>query len=165
MPLITSSLRTLAAGVLVTIALSVIFGLAVLPDANSPELLSRTNLDVFDILLARAAGSAGALAFTSSLPAALIGVMVAVALLPPLVTAGLLLGAGQSSLAVRAIALFVTNVACVNLAGVITFLAQRIRPRGWWEEKRARKAVRLAIAFWLAVIVVLIALIVFFWHR
>ena len=39
MPLITRSLRTLAAGVLVTTALAVIFGLAVLPDANSPELL------------------------------------------------------------------------------------------------------------------------------
>ena len=114
------------------------------------------------VVLAVAAGSAGALAFTSGLPAALIGVMVAVALLPPLVSAGLLAGSSHPGLALRAAALLATNITCVNLAGVITFLAQRVRPRTWWEEQKSRKATRLAITFWVAVLAILVGLVLFF---
>jgi len=60
--------------------------------------------------------------------AALIGVMVAVALLPPLVTFGLLLGVGHMASATGALSLFLINLICVNLAGVTTFLVQSIRP-------------------------------------
>jgi uncharacterized membrane protein len=57
-----------------------------------------------------------------------IGVMVAVALLPPLVAFGLLMGNGQPALATGALSLFLMNLICVNLAGVGTFLVQGIRP-------------------------------------
>jgi hypothetical protein len=36
----------------------------------------------------------------------------------------------------EALLLFRINLICVNLAGVITFLAQGIRARVWWEEER-----------------------------
>jgi uncharacterized membrane protein len=60
--------------------------------------------------------------------------MVAVAMLPPLVTSGLLLGGGQAPLAVGALSLFLMNLICVNLAGVTTFLVQGIRPATWCRE-------------------------------
>jgi uncharacterized membrane protein len=55
--------------------------------------------------------------------------MVAVALLPPLVTLRLLLGSGNWRLAEGAALLFLINITCINLAGVVTFLAQGVRPR------------------------------------
>jgi uncharacterized membrane protein len=112
-----------------------------------------------DIALALAAGAAGALAYTTAAPGALIGVMVAVALLPPTVTFGMLLGSGHMRAALAALLLLLTNLICVNLAGVLAFLVQGVRPRTWWEADRARRAVRNAVALWTILLVVLAALI------
>ena len=157
------AIRTLAAGIALAGGLAVLTGLLVPVGEPSAQVIARTELGLTQIVLATAAGSAGALAYTSGLPASLIGVMVAVALLPPLVAAGILLGSGQFELAVRAFATLLINISCVNLAGVITFLLQRIRPRTWWEERRARRASRLAIMGWLALLLVLTALVIFLW--
>ena len=164
-PLLSKSLRTFTAGIALALLIAVIFGLLVNVDPAGSQLAARTSLGLSDILLALAAGVAGALAYTTGLPAALIGVMVAVALLPPLVTAGLMLGAGRPDLAVRATALFTVNVACVNLAGVVTFLFQRVRPATWWEGRRAKKATRWAIVFWAVLLVLLGVLIRFLWNQ
>ncbi|MHB1093870.1 DUF389 domain-containing protein [Thiobacillus sp.] len=69
----------------------------------------------------------------------------AVALLPPLVAFGLLLGSGHAALAMGALSLAMMNLICVNLAGVTTFLVQGIRPATWWEKDRAVKSTRIAI--------------------
>ena len=87
----------------------------------------------------------------------LVGVMVAVALLPPLVAAGLLGGGGHWEDAAGASLLLLTNMACINLAAVATFLMQRVRPRTWWEAERARRATRIAVTTWIIVLVVLLA--------
>ena len=153
--------KTAAAGLALGCGLSLAAGLLVEVDPQVPEILSRTRVSWGDVLLALAAGSAGALAFTTGLPAAVVGVTVAVALLPPLVVVGLLLGAGQVELALGAVVLLITNVTCVNLAGVGTFLAQKIRPRRWWDAERAKKAARTAVLLWLAVLALLLGAI--FW--
>jgi uncharacterized membrane protein len=88
--------------------------------------------------------------------------MVAVALLPPLVDVGLLLGSGHVQLAVGAIILTFTNLICINLAGIVTFLLQGVRPRSWWEAKKAQKAARIAIATWF-VLLVIFAVLIWFW--
>jgi len=161
-PLAVRSLKANGAGVAVAFLLSLLIGLAVHVDPQVSQLVARTRVSYADIAVAMAAGSAGTLAYTAGLPAAIVGVMVAVALLPPLVATGLLLGAGHPSLALGAAILVVTNVACINLAGVATFLAQRVRPRTWWEAEKAKKAIRLAIASWLVMLVVLAVAIYFF---
>jgi uncharacterized hydrophobic protein (TIGR00341 family) len=153
------SVKTLLAGIATAAVLSLGIGLVATVDPQSPEMFSRTQVNVGDIMLALAAGSAGALAFTTGIPAAVIGVMVAVALLPPLAVAGLLVGAGEFTLAGGAVMLFLINVACVNLAGVATFLAQKIRPREWWEADAAERAARIALALWIATLGVLLAMI------
>jgi uncharacterized membrane protein len=84
--------------------------------------------------------------------------MVAVALLPPLVTLGMLFGSGHWDLAAGALLLFLINLICVNLAGVVTFIAQGIRPLTWWEADRAKKAARFAIIVWTSL---LFALVIF----
>jgi hypothetical protein len=73
---------------------------------------------------------------------------VAVALLPPLVEFGMLLGAGHLFSAMGALLLFSSNIVSINLAGVGTFLLQGVRPRTWWEGERAQKATRAAVITW-----------------
>lgn len=154
------SLRVIAAGLATALGISLAVGflLGVEPTA-SPQIAGRTTAGLGDVALALAAGAAGSLAFTTGVPAVAVGVMVAVALLPPLVVAGMLAGAGHGAAAFGATMLVVTNVTCVNLAAVATFLAQRVGPRTWWEEERARKATRIAVATWLGLLAVLVALI------
>lgn len=145
-------------GLITAAALAIGTGLTVAVDADTPALAARTAVGLGDVLLALAAGTAGALSFTRGIPAALIGVMVAVALLPPLATAGLLAGAREFELAFQAALLVGINVICVNLAAVGTFLVQGIRPRAWHEADRARRATRIALAFWTGLLAVLILL-------
>lgn len=158
-PLAYRGFRAGAAGVLAALALSVGLG-AVLPvNPEVPAIASRTAAGLKDVGLALAAGSAGTLAFTTGLPAAVIGVMVAVALVPPLVVGGLLLGAGYTSPALGAFLLTLVNLICLNLAGVVTFLGQGVRPQGWWEAERARRSTALAVGVWTVLLLVLVALI------
>ncbi|MBN2846945.1 MAG: TIGR00341 family protein [Coriobacteriia bacterium] len=153
------ALATLAAGFAIAAAVSVVLGIVLEVDPASPEIAARTSATFGNIALALAAGAAGSLAFTTGVPAVLVGVMVAVALLPPLTTAGLLAGEGQWYASFGALLLLVTNIAAINLAAMATFFAQRIRPRTWWEAERAKKARRITVAAWTVTLAVLAALI------
>jgi uncharacterized hydrophobic protein (TIGR00341 family) len=159
MDLARSSFKTNIVGIFTSLGLSVLVGLIFTITPSVPEIASRTTVGVANIVLALASGSAGALAFTTGVSATLIGVMVAVALLPPLVTFGMLLGAGHYYDASGAMLLFFTNIICVNLAGTVTFLAQGIRPVTWWEADRAKKATRIAILFGVSLLLILTIII------
>jgi hypothetical protein len=47
----------------------------------------------------------------------------------------------------------------VNLAGVVTFLIQSVRPLWWWDKEKAHKATRRAIITWVICLLVLIMLV------
>ncbi|SMO51406.1 TIGR00341 family protein [Fodinibius sediminis] len=158
------SFKANAAGLSVSFVTAFLMGLLFTVDPGSEEMISRTMVNLKHIIIALAAGSAGVLAFTRGVPAAIVGVMVAVALLPPLVGVGLLLGAGYMQLAVGAAILTFTNLICINLAGVLTFLAQGVRPRSWWEEKKAKKASRTALIVWLVLLAIFTA-IIWYWGQ
>jgi uncharacterized hydrophobic protein (TIGR00341 family) len=157
--LLRHALLTALAGIATTMVLSVIIGVLLNVDPATPEVASRNAVGMGDIAVALASGAAGALAFTTGVSATLIGVMVAVALLPPLVTFGLLLGGGHPAMAMGALSLFLMNLICVNLAGVTTFLVQGIRPTTWWEKDRASKAMRIAIGLWVILLAALSGMI------
>ncbi|WP_316967012.1 DUF389 domain-containing protein [Candidatus Methanocrinis natronophilus] len=129
-------------------------------DPGGSEIASRTVVGLGDVALA--SGSAGALAFTTGVSATLIGVMVAVALLPPLVAFGLLMGSGNESLAWGAMLLFVANFIAINLSGVATFLAQGIRPQRWSQAKRAKRASIAAMVLWILMLAHLVYIILGF---
>jgi uncharacterized hydrophobic protein (TIGR00341 family) len=158
--LLRHGLVTALTGIAAAFVLSVILGVLLEVDPTLSEMASRMTVGMGDIMVALASGTAGALAFTTGVSATLIGVMVAVALLPPLVTSGLLLGGGfPVSWAIGAFSLFLVNLICVNLAGVSTFVLQGIKPTSWWEKDRAVKATRIAIALSVVLLVVLVGLI------
>ena len=162
LPLFKSALKTLFLGIAIVIILSAAIGFLLHVDPSLQEISSRTHVGLMEIVLALASGAAGALSFTSYAPAVLIGVAVAVALMPPLVVFGLLLGTGNYSLAFGALSLFLANLISINLAGVATFLAQGIEPRTWWEAKKAKRATLLAIAGWVLLLAILIFIILLF---
>ncbi len=154
------AIKTLVVGVLIVVILSASMGLVINIDTGVVEISSRTSTGFADIILALASGAAGVLAFTAGASAAVIGVMVAVALLPPLTVFGLLLGAGEYSLAIGAFLLFVTNIICINLAGIATFLFQGVSPRTWYAADKAKKATRKSLVLWF-ITLALLAIIIF----
>jgi uncharacterized hydrophobic protein (TIGR00341 family) len=154
-----NSLKVSLGGIGAGLALSVLIGFIVNVEPTIPAIMARTKIGASEVILALAAGCAGTLAFTTAVPATLIGVMVAVALLPPLVTLGLLLGSAHFLLAAGALWLLLTNLICINLAGVVTFWLQGVQPLNWWEASIAKRATRISIIFFGALLIVLILLI------
>lgn len=150
------ALKIGAVGISVALAFSILVGAVFPVSPEIPEIAFRTKASWSDVILAFASGMAGALSFTSGVTSAIVGVMVAVALLPPLVTFGMLLGAGQLQVAVGSVLLLLTNLICLNLAGVITFAVQQIRPGKWWEADKARKLTLVAFWLWLLLLAALI---------
>ncbi|MBF8435818.1 TIGR00341 family protein [Halanaerobiaceae bacterium Z-7014] len=138
------------------IIVAIIAGLILNPDSWPHEVLSRTSVGWGDITLALASGSAGTLAFTTGTSGAVIGVMIAVALMPPLVVVGILFGAGEFLLAGGALLLFISNIICINLAGVLTFIYQGVRPLNWWEEKKAATSRKYSLILWIVLLTLLI---------
>ena len=150
------ALKASIAGAAAAVIVALIAGLILNPDSWPHEVLSRTSVGWGDITLALASGSAGTLAFTTGTSGAVIGVMIAVALMPPLVVVGILLGAGEFVMAGGALLLFTSNIICINLAGVITFIYQGIRPLNWWEEKKAETTRRYSLILWMILLTLLI---------
>ena len=157
--LMLSAAKSSVLGVVLSMVIAGGLAFLIAPNVASHELLARTSVDYAGIALALASGAAAALSVTTGLSATLVGVMVAVALLPPAVTVGIMLAAGHMGLAGGAAMLLIANVACVNLAAQLVFLAKGIRPRTWSERKSARRAVTVNIVTWIALIAVLVGII------
>ena len=157
--LLGQALRTNGVGLVIIVILSIVMGLMIPIDPEAEQIVSRTDVGLENIGLALAAGSAGALAITMGVSTALIGVMVAVALLPPLVAAGLLAGKGLSFLALNALFLFLINTISVNLTGIATFWFKGIRPRQWWEAEKAKRAMRIAVTVWVSLLVLAVVIV------
>ena len=155
-----NALKTNIVGIGIAFAVSVTLGYFLVIDPEVGQIASRTVVSYADIALALASGVAAALSITSGVPSVLIGVMVSVALIPPLVVFGLLLGSGNILLSIQALELVAVNMICINLAGVFTFLVQGVRPLNWWETSKAKKATRYAIIIWGFLLVILTVLLI-----
>lgn len=122
---------TLGVGCLVAVLSGFIVGNSVAIDPLIPELKNRTIVQPADIALALACGAAGVLAFSRAASLTLVGVMIAVALVPPLSAAGIYLGVGYPVASANALFLFAINLVCLNVAGIATFLFQGLPPKSW----------------------------------
>lgn len=157
--LIRKSVQTLVAGMLLAVAVPAAMGIFWSFDVTSHELMLRTVVGIDSAALALASGAAAALSLTTGLSSVLVGVMVAVALLPPAVALGLMLGSGNMDLASGAGLLLAVNIVCINLASKIVFDIKGIRPVGWHEEEKAKRSKIVYIVGWLVTLMLLIALI------
>ncbi|MEL0284292.1 MAG: TIGR00341 family protein, partial [Ilumatobacter sp.] len=93
------------------------------------EILSRTSPDVRDLVVAVAAGAAGAYATArEDVSDALPGVAVAVALVPPLAVTGVLIETGNLGLARGSGLLYLTNLFAIALSALLVFLVTGVIP-------------------------------------
>ncbi|WP_062077819.1 DUF389 domain-containing protein [Demequina globuliformis] len=120
------SLLMVGMGVTVSILLS--YGLAawapvaVAFDTNT-QIVSRVNPTLLDMLIAIAAGAAGAFATVDKrVSASIAGVAIAVALVPPLSVVGISLGATRWADASGALLLFLTNFVAIVLSACAVFV-------------------------------------------
>ncbi|TDJ49047.1 MAG: TIGR00341 family protein [Nitrospina sp.] len=158
--LMWKSLKTSLVGLVLALGLSFLIGALWPLNVHSRELLARTEVGLDSIVLALASGAAAVLSLSTGLPSVLVGVMVAVALLPPTATMGLMLGAGKYDMAIGAGLLLAANVVSVNLAAKVSFIFSGIKPRTWLEKRKARQSMAAYIFFWIVSLAVLVAVIV-----
>ncbi|MCP3915853.1 MAG: DUF389 domain-containing protein [bacterium] len=133
--LIRASLRTVSLGFATAYVLGFLLGLLDPTfDAATPEMLSRCSPGPRDLLVAFVSGLAGAYASSrSTLLAALPGVAIAAALVPPIATAGLATALfeggvdGGAGLIGGALLLFLTNAVLIVFAATLSLAAVGVR--------------------------------------
>ena len=134
----TSGLLTLI-GVAIGVGASLLTALispALVEITQNSQVLSRTSPTLIDLMIALAAGGAGAYAMThpkvsNSLP----GVAIAVALAPPLAVVGVSLEAAEWAFAAGAFLLFLTNFVGIVVAAGIVFVLSGYSP--WFKVEQA----------------------------
>jgi hypothetical protein len=93
------------------------------------EVQARTHPNPFDLGVALAGGAAAAYALAQPrISAALPGVAIATALMPPLCTVGVGLALGNPDVFLGALLLFLTNLAAISFAGIVVFALLGFRP-------------------------------------
>jgi uncharacterized hydrophobic protein (TIGR00341 family) len=153
------ALKTSIVGILTALMVAFMIGMVFPVDTTVPELLLRTRVGLGSVTLALSSGIVGALSFMVGFRTTLVGVMVAVALMPPLVSSGILLGSGNFELASGALLLFMVNLVSVNLTALLTFKIWKLKPLDKKRRKKAQKNTWLAVTFLIVVLMILIFLI------
>lgn len=146
--LMLRAIKTLITGLALAIGLSASIALVIDIPLQSQELLSRTYVGYDSVILAFASGAAAALSITTGLSSVLVGVMVAVAILPPAAAFGMFLADGNYALSLNAGVLLAVNIVCVNLASKLVFLGKSITPRKWLDKQKAKRAMRWYMIAW-----------------
>lgn len=120
-----TTLRGAALGIAVGLLVGLVFPL----EGPTPEILSRAQPTLIDLMIALLSGTAGAYAqCRRNALGALAGVAIAVALVPPLATTGLGVTLGSGRIAGGALLLFLTNLSAITAAGSVVFLLFGFRP-------------------------------------
>ena len=118
------------------------------------EVQSRTRAGPFDLIVALAGGAAAAYALVRLQgAAALFGVAIATALMPPLCTVGIGIAMGDQGIATGAGTLFVTNLVAITAAATGMFAGLRLRPR---RSRTAHYGILLTSGLVIALVLVLV---------
>lgn len=159
--LVKHALKSSSIGFGLTMIISIVAGIFVPIDnfIGSEEFLQRTDVGFGGVILALASGAAAVLALTSGVSSTMVGVMVAVALMPPAVTMGISLGAGLIAESYGAMLLLAVNIICVNLSAKAVFTLKGIKPRTWYMRKKSMQSVKFGLIFWLVSLAILMVVI------
>jgi uncharacterized hydrophobic protein (TIGR00271 family) len=128
------------------------------------EVLSRTHPTPYDLIIGLAGGAAAAYALAQpELSAALPGVAIATALMPPLCTIGIGISLGDTNVSLGATLLFLTNLVAISFAGIVVFIILGFRPKGFFADHRLlSRSVTISAILVLVVTIPLIVLSVRF---
>jgi uncharacterized hydrophobic protein (TIGR00271 family) len=118
-------------GTLLAVAVGVLAGYLGFAREPTAEMLSRAQPTLLDLGVALISGAAGAYALCrKDVSAALPGVAIAAALVPPLATVGISLAQANWTVAGGAFLLFTTNLIAISAASAVVFLLFGFRPPG-----------------------------------
>ncbi|MFC4560078.1 TIGR00341 family protein [Virgibacillus kekensis] len=118
-------------GLLIPVSIAALFGFLFPLPINSTEFLARTNVFLLDILVAIAAGAAGALSFVKRSQGQLVGVMISLAVLPPAIVFGMMMGAFEWQSAIQPLLLLVININSILLSAIVVYWLSGIKPINW----------------------------------
>ncbi len=118
------------------------------------ELQERVSPNLFSIAVALGAGVAGILSLTRGFSEAIVGVMIAAALIPPAAAVGITTAWGMYGAALGAFTLVVVNVLSINVAALVTLWVAGYRPQGLFEVSPTRKpTIMYTVIFGVALLV------------
>jgi uncharacterized hydrophobic protein (TIGR00341 family) len=153
-----------ALGVTLAVAAATAFAILVqatnlVPPGLDPLALSeveeRLSPNFLSLAVAIGAGVAGAISLTTGVSTALVGVMIAVALIPPAATVGIGIAYGEPALALGSVVLVAVNVLSINLAALVVLWYSGYRPEQFFRQDEARVATLKRVAVLVAAIAVL----------
>ncbi|MFC7215792.1 TIGR00341 family protein [Saliphagus sp. GCM10025334] len=114
------------------------------------EIQGRLSPDILSLVIAVGAGVSGAWTLTAGTSAALVGVMIAAALVPPLGVVGIGIAWGLPNVALAAGVLVLVNILVINITSLAVLWYKGYRPENWFQQDEARvstkkRAVVLAV--------------------
>ena len=119
------------------------------------EIEGRVRPDLLSLVIAIGAGVAGAWTLTAGTSAALVGVMIAAALVPPLGVVGIGIAWGRPSVALAAGVLVLVNILAINVTSLAVLWQKGYRPDSWVQQDEARGATKNRAVLLVVTIVVL----------
>ncbi len=128
---------------------------------NSAQIVLRSHASFSDILIALVLGLAGGLALFVALPELLVGVAIAVALVPPATVAGIGMALEDVGLFVGALTLTFVYLIGLELGTSVMLRIRGVSPRRYYQKGEARVKFAYSIAILAALFVILSAIIYF----
>jgi len=122
-----------------------------------PQVRERLSPDFLSLAVAVGAGVAGSLSLTTGVSSALVGVMIAVALIPPAATVGIGIAWGRPMVSLGSGVLVMVNILSINLASLVVLRYSGYRPTRWFQLDEARGATIRRVGILAVAIVVLSA--------
>ncbi len=157
--LLWSATKSIFTGIILAVITGFAIGVIWPYEFNSPELLSRTEAEYSGTAIALASGAAASLSLIAGTSGVLVGVMVAVALIPPAVTIGLMSSIGGYEGALGATLILAINIVCINLSAKLVFLFKGIGPRTWLEASKVKQSRTLYLLGWTILLALLVLMI------
>jgi uncharacterized hydrophobic protein (TIGR00341 family) len=93
-----------------------------------PQVAERTSPNFLSLFLALGSGLAGAISIMRGAGSALVGVAIAVALIPPAATSGLGIAFGLPGVTIAAAVLVVVNLLAINVSALVLFYLSGFKP-------------------------------------
>ncbi|WP_408956869.1 TIGR00341 family protein [Natrinema sp. 74] len=122
--------------------------------SNVGEISERLAPDLLSLVIALGAGVAGVVSIATGTSVALVGVMIAAALIPPAGVAGITLAWGQPAAAIGATVLVLVNLLSVNLAGLLTLWYAGYRPENLFRMGETEQRLRQRIVGLVAIVLI-----------
>lgn len=138
--MIVEGFKTQILGLTLAILGAAVFGMALksgalLPPSLRPsttaQISQRISPGLLSLVIGVCAGAAGAVGISTGISAALVGVMIAAALIPAAAAVGIGIAWGAPAIAVGALVLLIVNAASIHVSGVAVLWYLGYRPETW----------------------------------